>query len=71
MPGTIPPSKVKVTGLREMELLQQKCGITDEEAANALAAVDEPGAYYYNKFLKTTFIKIFDTSSDITVEVIF
>lgn len=68
MPGTISPSKVTAAGKN----LPQKLGDTDEQAAKALAEHnDKPGAYYYNKFLKTTFIKIFDTLNDITVEAVF
>lgn len=68
MPGTINPNHVKAAGI----LLKQKTGVTDEDAAKALVDSQEsPGAFYYNKFLKTTFIKIFDTSKDITVEVVF
>lgn len=68
MPGTISPQYVKAAG----KTLEQKFGATDQEAAKALTdSKDTPGAYYYNNFLKTTFIKIFDTSNDITVEVMF
>lgn len=68
MPGTLSPKQVKAAGIA----LKQKTGASDEDAAKALAnSQDTPGAYYYNEFLKTTFIKIFDTSSDITVEVVF
>ena len=52
-------------------MLKQKAG-TDHDAAKALEeSQDTLGAYYYNNFLKTTFIKIFDNFSDITVEVVF
>ena len=68
MPGTISPSKVMAAGIN----LPKKLGNTDEEAAKALAdSMDSAGAYYYNKFLKTTFIKILDILSDVTVEVTF
>lgn len=68
MPGTITPQYVRAAG----KALQQKTGASNEEAAKALAdSKDTPGAYYYNNYLNTTFIKIFDTSSDITVEVVF
>ena len=68
MLGTLSPKQVKAAGIS----LKQKTGATDEDTAKALAnSQDTPGAYYYNKFLKTTFLKIFDTSSDITVEVVF
>ena len=68
MPGTLSPKHVKAQGIS----LNQKIGATDEAAAKALTnSQDTPGAYYYNKFLKTTFIKIFDTLQDITVEVAF
>ena len=68
MPGTLSPNHVKAAGIS----LKQKTGATDEEAANALVNSQEtPGAYYYNNYLKTTFIKIFDTSNDVTVEVVF
>ena len=68
MPGTISPSKVKAAGKN----LPQKLAITDEEAAKALAdSMNSPGMYYSNKFLKTTFIKILDILSDVTVEVTF
>ena len=53
-------------------ILKQKTGETDDDAAKALEeSQDTPGAYYYNNFLKTTFIKIFDRFSDINVEVVF
>ena len=68
MPGTISPTYVKA----EAYFLNQKTGATDEDAATALSnSQDTPGAYYYNTYLKTTFIKIFDNLSDITVEVYF
>lgn len=68
MPGTITPQSVRAAG----KSLQQKTGASNEEAAKALAdSKDTQGAYYYNNYLNTTFIKIFDTSSDITVEVVF
>lgn len=68
MPGTLSPKLVKAAGAS----LKQKTGATDSEAANVLQnSQDTPGAYYYNNSLKTTFIKIFDTSKDITVEVTF
>ena len=68
MPGTICPSTVRAAG----KTLQQKTGLTDEEAAKALEnSMETPGGFYYNTFLKTTFIKIFDASSDVTVEAIF
>lgn len=68
MPGTICPNKVKAGG----EFLQKKTGPTDEEASQALASAKENvGAYYYNNYLHTTFIKIFDNADDITVEVTF
>lgn len=68
MPGTIVPQYVRAEG----ESLQQKSGVTDQEASKALMDSQEtPGAYYYNASLKTAFIKIFHTSSDITVEVMF
>lgn len=66
--GTTPPKYVKAAE----STLKQKTGGTDDDAAKALAeSQDTPGAYYYNNFLKTTFIKIFDNFSDITVEVVF
>ena len=65
--GTVPPKYVKAA----KSTLKQKTG-TDHDAAKALEeSQDTPGAYYYNNFLKTTFIKIFDNFSDITVEVVF
>ena len=68
MPGTICPSTVRAASKN----LPQKTGLTDEEAAKALKkSMDTPGAFYYNKFLRTTFIKIFDMLSDVTVEVIY
>lgn len=68
LPGTISPSKVKAAG----KTLPQKFGDTDEEASKALAEhKDKPGAFYYNNYLKTTYIKIFDTYSDLTVEAVF
>lgn len=68
MPGTISPTSVKAAG----KTVPQKTGNTDEEAAKALVnSTDTPGSFYYNNSLKTTFIKIFDTMSDITVDVVF
>ena len=68
LPGTISPSKVTAAG----KALPQKFGDTDELAAKALAEhKDKPGAFYYNNYLKTTYIKIFDTYSDLTVEAVF
>ena len=68
MPRTINPNQVKAAGT----LLKQKTVAPDEDAAKVLVDSQEsPGAFYYNKFLKTTFIKIFDASKDITVEVVF
>ena len=65
--GTVPPKYLKAAE----STLKQKTG-TDHDAAKALEeSQDTPGAYYYNNFLKTTFIKIFDNFSDITVEVVF
>ena len=65
--GTVPPKYVKAAE----STLKQKTR-TDHDAAKALEeSQDTPGAYYYNNFLKTTFIKIFDNFSDITVEVVF
>ena len=68
MPGTINPSSVKAMG----QFLKEKGGVTDEEAAKSLADSKEKiGSYYYNNYLNTTFIKIFDDLDDVTVEVIF
>ena len=68
LPGTISPSKVTAAG----KPLPQKFGDTDEQAAKALTEhKDKPGAFYYNNYLKTTYIKIFDASSDLTVEAVF
>ena len=68
MPGTICPTSVKVAG----KTLPKKAGNTDEETAKALVnSTDTPGSFYYNNSLNTTFIKIFDTMNDITVEVVF
>jgi len=68
MPGTISPSKVTAAG----KAMPQKFADTDEQAAKALAEhKDKPGAFYYNNYLKTTYIKIFDTYSDLTVEAVF
>jgi len=66
--GTLPPKDVKAAE----STLKQKTGATDDDAAKALEeSQDTPGAYYYNSSLKTTFIKIFDNFSDITVKVVF
>lgn len=68
MPGTICPTSVTA----DSQVLQEINRNTDEEAAKALEnSRDAPGAFYYNKFLKTTFIKIYDILSDVTVEVMF
>ena len=68
MPGTICPTSVKAAG----KTLPKKTGNTDEEAAKALVnSTDTPGSFYYNNSLNTTFIKIFDTMNDITVDVVF
>ena len=68
MPGTICPTSVKVAG----KTLPKKAGNTDEETAKALVnSTDTPGSFYYNNSLNTTFIKIFDTMNDITVDVVF
>lgn len=68
MPGTICPTSVTA----DSQVLQEITRNTDEEAAKALENCrDAPGPFYYNKFLKTTFIKIYDILSDVTVEVMF
>ena len=52
--------------------MPQMTGNSDKEAAAALAATKvSVGAFYYNKSLKTTFIKVADNKSDITIEVVF
>lgn len=45
-------------------------GRTDADAASALAA-STVNTFYYNASLKTTFVKIFDTSADITIKASF
>ena len=42
------------------------------QVAVALAAAQlDVGAHYYNKSLKTTYIKLADNKADITIEVLF
>ena len=62
--ATTPPTGVTAGG----SSLPQMTGSTDPDAANALAA-STVNAFYYNHSLQTTFVKIFDTSADITVTV--
>lgn len=64
--ATTPPTGVTAGG----NALPKMKGNTDAEAANALAA-STVNAYYYNTSLKTTFVKIFDTSADITIKASF
>jgi hypothetical protein len=58
--GTNPPATVAAAGTR----------LPDVFTPQALAAASA-NSYYYNASLKTTFLKIFDTASDITLEVTF
>ncbi|WP_437935707.1 TIM-barrel domain-containing protein [Sorangium sp. So ce341] len=50
--------------------LPRVTGSSDGDAANKLAA-SKVNAFYYNESLRTTFVKIFDTSADITVKASF
>ena len=61
--GTTEPKNVKVGGIA----LPKKTGKSDDEAANALAQ-STVEAFYYNAFLETTYIKIFDQKVDVTIE---
>jgi alpha-glucosidase len=64
--GTDQPTQVTADGVTLQNLVQD----TDQQAAEALA--ESPiNAYYYNGDLKTTVIKIFDNSPDITVQAVF
>ena len=52
--------------------MPQMTGNTDKDAAASLAAAKvSVGAFYYNESLKTTFIKVADNKSDITIDVVF
>jgi len=58
--GTNPPVSVTAAG----------SALPNVFTPQALAAAPA-NSYYYNASLKTTFLKIFDTASDITMEVTF
>ena len=58
--GTNPPSSVTAAG----------AALPDAGSPNALAA-SSANAFYYNASIKQTFVKIFDTSADITLEALF
>lgn len=58
--GTNPPATVKAAGV----------SLPDVFTPQALAAASA-NSYYYNASIKTTFLKIFDTTPDITLEVTF
>lgn len=58
--GTNPPSSVTAAG----------AALPDVGSPNALAA-SGANAFYYNAGIKQTFVKVFDTSADITLEALF
>ncbi len=64
--GTTPPKSVKVGGIA----LPAKTEESNDAAAKALAE-SKFEAFYYNSFLKTTYIKIFDQKVDMTMEATF
>jgi alpha-glucosidase len=60
--GTNQPATLTVAGASVPNLIYP----TPEQAADALAVYDG-NAYYYNAGIKTTFVKVMDTSSNVTV----
>jgi alpha-glucosidase len=58
--GTNPPNMVSAAGM----------ALPDASTPEALS-VASANAYYYNASIKTTFLKIFDTTPDLTLEVTF
>lgn len=64
--GTVNPKSVKIGVLA----LEKKVEENDEASSKALAESKVDG-YYYNSYLKTTYIKIFDTKVDLTLDILF
>ncbi len=65
------PTQVVVGSTRETGVtLRRIADLTDEDSAQELAAATE-NTYYYNLFLQTLYLKIFDNHPDITINVSF